>query len=103
MLTPRESAAVLAALYEEAFSDQQSGSYRISRDDMRAVTGRPVFHQTIIEDVADWLIERGLIMIDRDSFYVIMRYDAFDDIRLAPAAVLEKYRRSINYGGPYAN
>ena len=62
MRTPKECASVLAEIYDNAFGDKQSGAYRIDRDGAKEnITGRPVFHQTVIEDLADWLVEFGLI------------------------------------------
>jgi hypothetical protein len=103
MRTPKECASVLAEIYDKAFGDKQSGGYRIDRDALRNITGRPIFHQTVIEDAADWLVERGLILIDRDHYFVIMRPAVLDGIREVPDDVLAAYHHPVSFGGPYDN
>lgn len=92
---------MLAELYRTSFGGETSGAYRISRDDLKSITGRPVIHQTIIEDVADWLVELGLVLIDRDAFFVVMRPAALDSLRDASGEALDAYRHPVNFGGPY--
>jgi hypothetical protein len=101
MRTPKECAGVLAELYQKAFGGEASGAYRIDRGDLKGITGRPVFHQTIIEDIADWLVEHGLILIDRDQYFVVMRPAVLDGIRAAPADVLAAFHHAVDFGGPY--
>lgn len=90
MRTPKECADVLAQIYRQSFGDAQSGAYRIQRDDLKNITGRPVFHQTIIEDVADWLVEKDLILIDRDAYFVVAPPAMLDRLRMVPKDVLER-------------
>lgn len=103
MRTPKECARVLAELYQKAFGGEGSGAYRIDRAALKQITGRPVFHQTIIEDVADWLVEHGLVLIDRDQYFVIMRPAVLDGIREAPDDVLAVFSHPVDFGGPYEN
>ena len=90
MRTPKECADVLAQIYRQSFGDAQSGAYRIQRDDLKNITGRPVFHQTIIEDVADWLGEKDLMLIDRDAYFVVAPPAMLDRLRKVPKDVLER-------------
>ena len=103
MRTPKECASFLAEIYDKAFGDKQSGAHRIDRDALRNITGRPVFHQTVIEDAADWLVERGLMLIDRDQYFVVMRPTVLDRIRQVPDDVLATYHHPVSFGGPYDN
>lgn len=95
MRTPKECADVLAQVYQLSFGDAQSGAYRIQREDLKDITGRPVFHQTIIEDVADWLVERGLILIDRDDYFVVTPPAMLDGLRKIPKDVLEPFHHPV--------
>lgn len=99
--TPKESAAVMAEIYGKAFGGKSSGAYRIGRDALKNITGRPMYHQTLIEDIADWLIEHGLILIDRDAYFVIMRPTVLDEIRETSDDVLAAYHHPVSFGGPY--
>lgn len=95
MLTPKECATVLAKIYRE-----NGGSYRIEREDLKNITGRPVVHQTIIEDVADWLVDNGLILIDRDGFYAVLRHDYFDVLDKVGADTLTRNARPVEFAAP---
>ena len=101
MRTPKDCAAVLAELHRASFGGEDGGAYRISRDDLKTITGRPVIHQTIIEDVADWLVERGLILIDRDAFFVVMRPAVLEGLREATGETLDAFRHPVDFGGSY--
>jgi len=98
VLNPREFANKLAELFEDSFDNEPKGVYRIFREDLSRITGRPVLHQTIIEDVADWLVGLGLILIDRDSFFVIVGHDHFDSIRTVPGQVVQAHAHPIDFG-----
>tara|TARA_R110001599_G_scaffold146321_3_gene329425 strand:+ start:23755 stop:24294 length:540 start_codon:yes stop_codon:yes gene_type:complete len=100
MHTPRECARLLATLFLEQEKAEGSGNYRISRDDIVRITGRPIIHQTIIEDIADWLVDLGLILVDRDSFFVVLQHDYFDEVRWAPESVLNDYAQDVTFGEP---
>ncbi len=95
MRTPKECADVLAQVYQLSFGDAQSGAYRIQREDLKDITGRPVFHQTIIEDVSDWLVEQGLILIDRDDYFVVTPPAMLDGLRKIPKDVLEPFHHPV--------
>ena len=90
MRTPKECADVLAQIYRQSFGDAQSGAYRIQRDDLKNITGRPVGQQTCSEDVADWLVEKDLILIDRDAYFVGAPPAIRDRLRKVPKDVLER-------------
>ncbi len=93
MRTPKECADVLAQIYQQSFGGARSSAYRIQREDLKNITGRPVFHQTIIEDIADWLVEQGLILIDRDDYFVVTPPAMLDGLRKVPKDALEGFVR----------
>tara|TARA_B100001540_G_scaffold317753_1_gene352643 strand:- start:1818 stop:2432 length:615 start_codon:yes stop_codon:yes gene_type:complete len=100
MHTPRECARLLATLFVEQADRLEAGNYRISRRALVRLTGRPVIHQTIIEDIGDWLVDQGLILVDRDSYFVILRHDYFNAVRWVDEAALEKYDQEPVFGEP---
>ncbi len=102
MLTPKEFADKLAQLYEENFGNQPHGAYQIYRQDLVEITGRPLIHQTVIEDVADWLVLLGLILIDRGDLFIVVRYDYFEQVRKVPEDIIVKHSHPVDYGGPYS-
>ena len=101
MRTPKECAQVLAEIYHQAFGSEPNGAFRIDRHDIKNITGRPIFHQTVIEDIADRLVEHGLILIDRDYYFAIYRPAVLEGIRQVPKDVLEAFHHPIDFGGPY--
>lgn len=98
MRSPRECAQLIYEIYTSEFGGEQAGRYAISRGDLINITGRPVWHQTLIEDVADWLVELGLILIDRDSFFYVMQPSDLDGVRLAEGETLTRYLRPVKFG-----
>jgi len=100
MRTPRDCARLLADLHQASFGGEESGAYKIGREDLKSVTGRPMIHQTIIEDIADWLVEEGLILIDRDAYFLVARPCLFDAVRTVPAEALERHQVPIRFGAP---
>jgi len=100
MRTPKECADVMAQIYRQSFGNASSGAYRIRREDLKNITGRPVLHQTIIEDVADWLVEQGLVLIDRDDYFIVTPPAMLDGIRKVPNDVLEPFHHPVEFGDP---
>ncbi|NQV44911.1 MAG: hypothetical protein HQ501_08410 [Rhodospirillales bacterium] len=98
MRTPKECADVLAQIFTSSFSGEAKGTYRIQRDEMKGITGRPVIHQTIIEDVADWLVELGLVLIDRDAYFVVAPPAMLDDVRAVSDDVLNQFHHPVKFG-----
>ena len=98
MRTPKECAQVLSAIYDRTFGSKQGGAFRINREALKNITGRPVLHQTIIEDVADWLVELGLVLIDRDGYFVVMAPAVLDSVREVPNEVLVAFHHPVCFG-----
>ena len=100
MHTPRECARLLATLFVEQAGQYEAGNYRLSRRALVRLTGRPVIHQTIIEDIGDWLVDQGLILVDRDSYFVILRHDYFSAVRWVDETTLEEHDQEPVFGEP---
>ncbi|MDH3666894.1 MAG: hypothetical protein OEN23_08180 [Paracoccaceae bacterium] len=79
----------LAQLYDEAFGGKPRGRYRISAKLLRALTDRHRLYEDDIRQLARALFERGYVLIDMDSFYVVMSSNSFVNYRRPPESLLE--------------
>lgn len=79
----------LAALYEQKFGGKDHGRYRISAKIVRDVAGRRRIYEDEVRALAQALLERGFVLIDMDSFYVVMSANAFVNYRRANEDVLK--------------
>ena len=74
-------AGQLAALYERPFGGKDKGRYRIAMKLMRQMTGRRRLYEDDIREISRALLEYGYILIDMDSFFVVMSANAFVNYR----------------------
>jgi len=81
MSQERQIAVRLVALYEEAFGGKQRGRYRISMKQMRALTGRRRVPPEIVQKIGDELFEQGFVLIDMESFFVVLAQSTFRSYR----------------------
>ena len=73
----------LAALYERAFGGKKSGRYRIPAKLVRELAHRRRLYEDDVRLLGRTLFERGFILIDMDSFFVVMSANAFVNYRRA--------------------
>jgi len=71
----------LCRLYDHPFGGKPSGRYRISAKLLRQMAGRRRLYADEIFALARAMIERGYILIDMDSFFVIMSTNTFVNYR----------------------
>ncbi len=71
----------LAALYDEGFGGKPGGRYRIPVKLVREIAGRRRLYERDVQDLTRALFERGYVLIDMDSFYVVMSANAFVNYR----------------------
>ena len=71
----------LASMYEQPFGGKQKGRYRIAIKLMRQLAGRRRLYVDDVQSIARELLERGYILIDMDSFFVIMSANSFVNYR----------------------
>lgn len=71
----------LAALYDEGFGGKPNGRYRIPAKLVREIAGRRRLYERDVQDLTRALFERGYVLIDMDSFYVVMSANAFVNYR----------------------
>jgi len=73
----------LAALYEKKFGGKDKGRYRISARLVREAAGRHRLYEDDVRALARALFERGYVLIDMDSFFVVMNANSFVNYRRA--------------------
>ncbi|WDR03260.1 hypothetical protein PSQ19_03630 [Devosia algicola] len=73
----------LAALYGEAFGGKASGRYRIAVKLVRAMAGRKRLYENDVVALTRAMLERGFVLIDMDSFFVVMSANTFTNYRRA--------------------
>ena len=88
--TQRQVAAQLAELYERSFGGKERGRYRVSMKHLRALTGRKRVPPLVVRRIAEELFELGYVMIDMETFFVVLAQRTFASYRrVSDAAVLE--------------
>ncbi len=79
----------LAQLYETAFAGKPRGRYRLSMKHLRLLTGsRRVYPETVAA-VARALYERGYVLVDMETYFVVLGQRTFASYRRVNDAVIE--------------
>lgn len=76
-----EVAEELQRLYGEPFGGKQSGRFRIPEKLLKEMMGRRRLYPEDRIAIARALFERGFVMIDMDSFFVVMSANSFVNYR----------------------
>jgi len=71
----------LAALYEIKFGGKNSGRYRMPAKHMRELLKRQRLYEDDIRVLGRALLERGFVLVDMDTFYVVLSTNAFVNYR----------------------
>ncbi|XWN32905.1 MAG: hypothetical protein ROR55_07420 [Devosia sp.] len=79
----------LAALHASPFGGKPSGRYRISAKLVRRLAGRRRLYENDLRDLSRALYEREFVLIDMDSFFVVMSAHAFTNYRRASEDCLD--------------
>ena len=77
----RRIAERLALLYEQRFGGKERGRYRISMKHMRALTGRKRVPQEVIRRIGEELFELGYVLIDLETYFVVLAQRTFSSYR----------------------
>lgn len=77
----REIAERLVELYERGFGGKDRGRYRISMKHMRMLTGRKRVPADAIRRIAEELFERGYVLIDLETYFVVLAERTFRSYR----------------------
>ncbi len=83
------TAEKLAQLYDCKFGGKDNGRYRIAAKLVRAIAGRRRLYEDDVRALTRALLERGFVLIDLDSFFVVMSANAFVNYRRANDDILE--------------
>ncbi|MBU2583367.1 MAG: hypothetical protein KJ622_16790 [Alphaproteobacteria bacterium] len=87
--TLARAAERMCALYSEPFGGKDNGRYRVSAKLVRSLAGRRRLYEDDIRTLARAMLERGFILIDMDSFFVVMSANTFVNYRRANEECLE--------------
>jgi hypothetical protein len=73
----------LVDLYERPFGGKQSGRYRIAAKLVRQLAGRRRLYEDDVRELTRAMLERGYLLIDMESFFVVMSANTFVNYRRA--------------------
>jgi hypothetical protein len=73
----------LAEMYADEFGGKPSGRYRISRKLLAELVERRRLYADDVTAIARALFEKGFVLIDMESFFVVMSTNAFVNYRRA--------------------
>lgn len=73
----------LTSLYSEKFGGKDSGRYRVAAKAIRDAAGCRRLYEDDIQILTRAMIERGYVLIDMDSFFVVMSANSFVNYRRA--------------------
>lgn len=73
----------LAELCNRPFGGKLKGRYRIASKLVRNLAGRRRLYEDDIRDLTRAMLERGYVLIDMDSFFVVMSANTFLNYRRA--------------------
>lgn len=78
----------LAAFYAHGFGGKASGRYRLSAKQMRELLGQKRVYPEDVTSLTRAALEEGIVLIDMDTFFVIMNANSFVNYRRLSADVL---------------
>lgn len=73
----------LADLYTKKFGGKENGRYRVASKVVRDAAGRRRLYEDDVRALTRAMLERGYVLIDMDSFFVVMSANAFVNYRRA--------------------
>ncbi|MDX1424425.1 MAG: hypothetical protein R3322_14870 [Kiloniellales bacterium] len=88
--SPDQLARALACLYAERFGGATSGKFRISRKFMRQLAGRRKLPDSYIARLAEDLFEAGFVLIDCETYFVVLSQKQFASYRRVTAAAVNR-------------
>ncbi|SNR43234.1 hypothetical protein [Puniceibacterium sediminis] len=82
------AAQQLAGLYGKNFGGKATGRYRLSSKQVKELLGRKRLYADDIDQLTRAALEEGLVLIDMDSFFVVLSANAFVNYRRVSAEAL---------------
>lgn len=81
-MTNFEAAArQLTSLYGKSFGGKSNGRYRLSAKQLRELLGRKRLYEDDIEQLTRAALEAGLVLVNMDSFFVVLSANTFVNYR----------------------
>jgi hypothetical protein len=81
MKNSEATAKKLADMYTDDFGGKPSGRYRISRKLICEMAGQRRLYEEDVTSLARALLEHGFVLIDMESFFVVISANAFVNYR----------------------
>lgn len=81
-------AGFLEALESQAFGGKPNGRFRISRKFLRQFADRRRLPADLLADIADEMFERGYVLIDMETYFVVIPQRYFGSYRRVTAAAM---------------
>ena len=85
-----EIALRLATLYHQRFGGKRTGRFRISRRYLLELSGRRRLPERLLRDVANEMFEQGFVLIDLESFFVVLDQKLFVGYRRVTRKIIGK-------------
>jgi len=87
----------LVELYGVEFGGKERGRYRISMKHMRILTGRRRIPAEMIRSISEELFELGYILIDLETYFVILVDRTFRNYRRVSDAIITKIEKPAGH------
>lgn len=88
-MTYDDAAETLQKLYSEPFGGKPSGRFRIPEKLLKEMMGRRRLYPEDRTGLTRALFERGFVLIDMDSFFVVMSANSYVNYRRVSKECLE--------------
>lgn len=73
----------LATLYGQSFGGKPTGRYRIASKLVRTLASRRRLYEDDVRLLARALLERGFVLVDMDTYFVVLSASTFNNYRRA--------------------
>jgi len=83
-------ADILVRLFAERFGGASSGKFRISRKFLRQLAGRRKLPDDYLAVLAEHLFEAGFVLVDCESYFVVLSQKQFASYRRVTAAAVNR-------------
>ncbi|SFR38905.1 hypothetical protein SAMN04488005_1296 [Yoonia tamlensis] len=90
------AARQIAGLYAVSFGGKPSGRFRLSSKQVKELLGRRRLYAEDIQQLSRAILEEGYVLIDMDSFFVVLSANAFVNYRRVSADALAKAKTQIH-------
>lgn len=89
MKSPEQVADDLARIYELEFGGKDRGRFRLSRRQLRRLSGRGRLEDSILAQFVQHCYERGLVVTDLGDEFSVIEVAAMQNYRKAPSRLIE--------------